>query len=232
MNTTEARTVTVTKRDGTTKTVESPHTDAEAITRLAELNSAPGAKPSSFALDLAHKGTRYRLSEKQIAWVHIIVCESDTPRQESPVTMTLPRLRAMLDLAGETLKSPKINLETEGGGRVRLARAGQNSKNFGRIHITDGRPFGESTYYGYIDLDGGLHPRPSADAEVIEALIAFDEDTAGSASAYGHRTGACCFCRRLLTDGRSVAQGYGPICAEKFGLPWGDERAASTVEVK
>lgn len=40
----------------------------------------------------------------------------------------------------------------------------------------------------------------------------------------GRVVGRCVFCSRLLTDdkaGRSVEVGYGPVCAEKRGLPWG-----------
>jgi hypothetical protein len=47
------------------------------------------------------------------------------------------------------------------------------------------------------------------------------------ATAYGRRMGECCFCGLTLTDGRSIAVGYGPICAGKWGLPWGEERVAA-----
>lgn len=46
-------------------------------------------------------------------------------------------------------------------------------------------------------------------------------DPEGTAAAYGHLTGACCFCRRALSDERSVSVGYGPVCADHFGLAWG-----------
>lgn len=38
---------------------------------------------------------------------------------------------------------------------------------------------------------------------------------------FGHRAGACVFCSRRLDDERSLAAGYGPVCASKFDLPWG-----------
>jgi len=41
------------------------------------------------------------------------------------------------------------------------------------------------------------------------------------AQNYGHKTGKCTFCRRRLTDERSVIVGYGPTCAENNHLPWG-----------
>lgn len=48
--------------------------------------------------------------------------------------------------------------------------------------------------------------------------------TAEQAAAWGHDHDRCVFCGRDLTDdgaGRSVEVGYGPVCAEKHGLPWG-----------
>jgi hypothetical protein len=35
-------------------------------------------------------------------------------------------------------------------------------------------------------------------------------------------TGICNFCYRGLKDARSVRRNYGPDCATKYGLPWGD----------
>ena len=37
----------------------------------------------------------------------------------------------------------------------------------------------------------------------------------------GRVVGSCVYCSRLLTDDRSVQVGYGPVCAEQRGLPWG-----------
>lgn len=48
--------------------------------------------------------------------------------------------------------------------------------------------------------------------------------TAEEAAAWGHEHSRCVFCSTKLADdgqGRSVEVGYGPTCAEKYGLPWG-----------
>lgn len=48
--------------------------------------------------------------------------------------------------------------------------------------------------------------------------------TAEEAARFGHDHSRCVFCSRNLSDekdGRSVEVGYGPICADKYGLPWG-----------
>lgn len=36
------------------------------------------------------------------------------------------------------------------------------------------------------------------------------------AAAFGHLYGVCCNCGRTLTDETSIAQGYGPVCAQYF----------------
>jgi hypothetical protein len=53
------------------------------------------------------------------------------------------------------------------------------------------------------------------------SLTSADKVTAEQAAEFGKVTGACVFCSRLLTDERSLEVGYGPVCADKNGLPWG-----------
>lgn len=45
--------------------------------------------------------------------------------------------------------------------------------------------------------------------------------TAEQAAAFGHLHHACVFCARRLDTPESTAVGYGPVCADKHGLPWG-----------
>jgi hypothetical protein len=40
--------------------------------------------------------------------------------------------------------------------------------------------------------------------------------TREQAAHYGHLYGVCCNCGRTLTDETSIAQGYGPVCAQYF----------------
>lgn len=46
---------------------------------------------------------------------------------------------------------------------------------------------------------------------------------ADEAAAFGHLYGICAFCARTLTDERSIHVGYGPVCADNQGLPWGED---------
>ena len=92
--------------------------------------------------------------------------------------------------------------------------------------MTDGKPFGSAIWYGRIDASGKFDLSAKIDAHTASAITAllvnFAANPAKVASAYGKQTGSCCFCARELTDDRSVRVGYGPICADKFSLPWGN----------
>jgi hypothetical protein len=46
--------------------------------------------------------------------------------------------------------------------------------------------------------------------------------TAAQAAAFGKLVGRCCFCSHAIDTPESTAVGYGPVCASKYGLPWGD----------
>jgi len=231
------QTITVTKRDGTTKSVSSPHADydiGDVLVRYLDEGKLPRTKRDgtpTFAASLGRSYEGYGLSEAQTKWAHILVVEVDAPRQEPAPTASLPRIRMMMDAAAAEIRYPKIKLTAPDDSPIRLSRAGDQSRTPGSIAITDGRPFGENTFYGSVDLEGNLRARDAMTPEILDFIKSFDANPESVATAYGLRTGACCFCRRGLTDGRSVAKGYGPICAENYGLPWGDERATSTVAV-
>lgn len=48
--------------------------------------------------------------------------------------------------------------------------------------------------------------------------------TAEELAELGEQSHYCCFCSTELTDrdpGHSIDRGYGPICANRYGLPWG-----------
>lgn len=59
-------------------------------------------------------------------------------------------------------------------------------------------------------------------ARALRDLTLADRLTAEQAKAWSNVTHACIFCGLDLTDDRSTDAGYGPVCAEKNGLPWGD----------
>lgn len=62
--------------------------------------------------------------------------------------------------------------------------------------------------------------------ERIKDLAALAENPIGAGKMFGLTTNICCFCGLQLTAAESVGNGYGPICAKKWGLPWADTQAA------
>lgn len=85
----------------------------------------------------------------------------------------------------------------------------------------------DGAYLGKIDSNGRAHPfpidQPMRD-DVIQRLSEIAENPSKAGKAHGQKHNNCMFCMRDLTTTDSVYYGYGPICAEKWGLEWGDAR--------
>lgn len=163
------------------------------------------------------------LSDKQWTWVDKLADRAEV----QPVTEVIGNFGPMIALFNKAseagLKFPKVRLDVDGGTKLVLAKCGSRSKHEGAIRATNGAGFNDpdNRYFGMIDTDGRWVPSRDATPAVVEMLKSFAADPAGVAAAYGQRTGSCCFCGRELTDERSTDVGYGPVCAEKYGLTWG-----------
>lgn len=140
---------------------------------------------------------------------------------------TLARIVQLMRAAMEHgLRFPKIRLQ-RGEWKIRIYPASRNGTHAGNFYVKANR-----LYCGRIDnVSGRFLASRDCPLDVIEALREFNADPRRVATAYGHATSNCCFCGRPLTDARSVAMGYGPICAEHYGLEWGEQRAAQQVSI-
>jgi hypothetical protein len=124
------------------------------------------------------------------------------------------------DSAGNNLKI-RLSVENQG---LAVKWASVNGRNKGWLYVTDGGDYENGLYFGKISPEGDFVTGKDCTAAIIEILTAFDANPVAFACEFGRRTNTCCFCGRHLTDdkeGRSVEVGYGPICADTFGLPWG-----------
>jgi hypothetical protein len=121
----------------------------------------------------------------------------------------------MFNHAKTAIKRPKITFDMPEIGKLVLSLAPDNGRNAGFIYVKN-----NGEYQGKISPEGVFSPFNCAET-VKEYIKNFSADPAKIAMEYGRATGNCCFCARLLTDARSVTVGYGPICAENYGLPWG-----------
>lgn len=107
-----------------------------------------------------------------------------------------------------------------------------------RIHMAQksGKPYAcRATIVGTaVWAEDGKLVRP-ADIEwfymagFINELSEATKATADQAAAFGKLVGRCCFCSHAIDTPESTAVGYGPVCASKYGLPWGSTVTAAAV---
>jgi hypothetical protein len=203
-------------RDG--RTVTSSLTEQQAREALR-------GQRSDFAQSLA-RATRW--SAGQLYWVHKIATEALAPRQPAANVGDAAGIVALFATASSRLKHPKISVvDSATNLTIKLSPAKADSRNAGFIYVK-----ANDQYAGKLGSDGRWFPVGTCPAGVAEFLVEFAKAPARHAAVHGHRTGNCCFCSRLLTDAVSVAVGYGPVCAENYGLPHAAPAAqeASAVE--
>lgn len=149
--------------------------------------------------------------------------ETVTPVQQ-PVLNLMP-INEMLKHASGHLKRPAISFG--GASPLKFKRCGSKSKYAGLVGITNGATdYAQSIWYGYLTTDGVAVLSYHATDAVREALAVIAADPISAAAHAGKKTGACSFCSRPLSTEESLAVGYGPVCAEHFGLPWGEQPKA------
>ncbi len=221
---------------GETRSFESAFdTDADALKSLAD-SIASEKTTSSFAIDLVAKSYKGRgLSAKQMAWVHKLATEAVTPRESRDIParpdLDLSTVIEMMDLAAAAQKrAPRIVLVAPSGQKIVLRRSGEQARVPGSVSVTDGGPFGASLYFGCVNRDGTVRPSGKFTDEVGNLLRDLAVDPAKVAGQHGIATGSCCFCAKLLSTAESRSVGYGPVCADKYGLPWGDTTAADAAD--
>lgn len=133
------------------------------------------------------------------------------------------KLITFFDAAATHLKHPKLVIKLELD-KVVIARApeGGRSRYPGCIHISDGGGFANNRYYGRINRDGTALWRMDTPDQLKQFVSIINENPVEAAKLQGLAYGHCMFCGLELTDKRSVFVGYGPTCAEKWNLPWGE----------
>jgi hypothetical protein len=213
------------------QTFTSDLTDAEAIEvlRSSKSNFArslvqqyDSPRTKSQRARVAANGESTALSPAQWPWVHKLAMDARVAKPvPAPVAnMNVSAIVAIMQNAAKKLKYPKISLDLPQG-RIRIQIAGAQSRYAGQLMITDGAPFGSNVWYGRVMQDGSFVPSNKNESWVTDALLAMNNDPATYASVYGRKTGNCCFCHRELSTKESLHVGYGPVCADHYGLPWG-----------
>jgi hypothetical protein len=152
----------------------------------------------------------------------------------------LTGILALFNTAKTHLKRPAIVLGLPHpqnrdvlAGTIRINVAGERAAVPGSLTVLDGErdEEGSRDWYGRILLNGVYQPSRTVatgqlGARIIDRLREFAADPDGIAKHSAKLTGKCCYCNRALEDDRSTAVGYGPVCAKRFGRPWGAHPAA------
>lgn len=94
--------------------------------------------------------------------------------------------------------------------KIAIRRPGKNSRWHGWTFVDDGAAYGSRRTYGKQAPDGTYA------GSIQEQLRAVLANPLEAMKAYGHLTGSCGKCGRILEDEQSVALGIGPICASKM----------------
>lgn len=198
--------------------------------RAALQQGTIATKDVRFATNLLKAADENKLTTRMAPWVSILANRiNGTDKEQLPDAKGVV---SMLERARQRgTRFPKLWLQLSDKTPVRITIAGERSRNAGHLQITDGRRYPDNQYFGHIAPDGKFeHGRdfPKVRETLTALLRALASDPEAVASQYGHMTGRCCFCDRALDDARSVTVGYGPVCAEKYGLAWGGWNASAS----
>lgn len=193
--------------------------------------------------DFAHSmmdqfANRGELSEKQWVWIDRLAKRGEPQQASEPHEIRGGEFLPLADLfagASKTSANPKglvhpkmrfdlAGIDPSWRGDLLLKRAGGFAQYPGSINVTNGMPFGDShsLFYGRVHKDGRFERGRDFTSRVKGILQAINCNPVNMAAEYGRRTGNCCFCATPLSDDRSTSVGYGPICADRYGLPWGN----------
>jgi hypothetical protein len=193
---------------------ESRLSDLEALNILSNLQVKP-----DFVKSILSQSSERSLSHMQRAWVHKLALEklAKDARAEAagharePVP-NLKKLVTMFDTASSNIKSPKVTFP-----------------GFSLVRDSEGGVIIKSGFVlcGRISPDGAFKPTVQAPDAVLQEVVKLAEDPVSYASMYGKASGRCCFCNKCLKESRSMAMGYGPVCANSYGLEWGKSRRSS-----
>lgn len=186
-------------------------------------------KDQEFARSLLQSAVSLRgATPAQHHWIEKLAQRAtETKPQAEKVMADLGPLNSLFRKARENLKRPHLLIDAGDFGGIKLQQAGEQSRYYGQVYVYTTGAYEERTWLGRIDNEGQFVPSREAEQDghvkaVVAALAAMAVDPAAAAKAYGQRFGVCCMCSRELTDKRSIHAGYGPICADRWGLPWGE----------
>jgi hypothetical protein len=221
--------------------------DAAAFLKEGGLNSLSENK-KEFAASLLKAFDVGKMSDKQAFWLRrlAVLAKKASDPASSPFLLenewSLPNAKnifALFKFASAKLKYPKVVLTIPSQDplpvkAIQIYPAGKLSKYYGSLSVVSEGKYPYRKWFGVIDPAGVFEASPyfeslpqSSKEQIVLLLSLFGENPASLAAKQGKLLGNCCFCGLPLEDESSVSAGYGPVCAENYGLPWGGKIAKS-----
>ena len=208
-------------------------TFTSAFATLALAYHALAANPdrSEFANDLLVRARARSISPKQAAWLHKLATDAAKPAGSRFLVdgLNLSKIIEIFDTAfANEKKYPRIVLaEAFDDDRVevtcKIVRCGSKSKYEGAANIKTAN----DEWAGRINRNGTVSRGGASAFDEVEAVLReLAQDPLQVLAQNGIATSQCCYCGRALNDPASREVGYGPICAGKYGLPWGSRKQA------
>lgn len=194
------------------------------------LNSALSPRDQDFLRSMAASIERWGWTPARERVILGLYTRATSHAAATRALRSVSGIKDLFDAARSRIKYPALTLTPDGFTPIRISVAGERSKFNGAIIVTspERNTFGRRTYYGAISLDGVWMPSGTAaimdpEDRIGTFLVLFAAKPAEIASAYGRKTGCCCFCMRPLggtsrSAKHSVAAGFGEVCAKSWGL--------------
>jgi hypothetical protein len=159
-------------------------------------------------------------TEKQLFWIGKLferaVGAEQKPERKSEVVGSMEGVLAIFARIAKTpLKRPAITLYMECVGEVKINVASARAQVPGSLNVVR---VSDGAWYGRI-VSGGVFEQSfknAAPESLVSLLKDFSADPLAVAAEHGRLTGKCCFCNHPLTDPKSTARGYGPVCAKAW----------------
>lgn len=145
----------------------------------------------------------------------LFLCSGIAAAQDKPQPIPVPQLLRLMQ-KGKASGLKRVLVRFEDHEEIVISLRVEDK----RYYLTE---YDKQKVLGDIDVKTGkLIPTKRLTAEMATIIKRMEKDPVQFCKAHGLKTGKCCFCRRKLTDPRSVKAGMGQVCAERYGLPWGD----------
>lgn len=197
----------------------------EDVKQLKELKHKLSERDESFAHNLIqYFESKGFLTSKQMPYIGELLERANrvaaTQSTEIEEVFNGHSLRTLLFAARQNLKYPSLKLQDDKIGTIRFYIAGALSKTPGYIIIDNGKTPPNKVVYGTIESSGTGNLRRTAAIEIKTFIRRIASNPIKEAKLCGIKFSHCCFCGIMLTSPTSLYHGYGPICADNWGLPW------------